>query len=79
MARKLVSLADYNKQAAEQGGARKMYNNSGWSGANNAGNAASVRKTYSGSSGGSSNSGNVLVPSPFPNSFTSPYQPFKKG
>ena len=54
MARKLVSLADYNKQAAEQGGARKMYNNSGWSGANNAGNAASVRKTYSGSSGGSS-------------------------
>ena len=54
MARKLVSLADYNKQAAEQGGARKMYNNSGWSGANNAANAASVRKTYSGSSGGSS-------------------------
>ena len=54
MARKLVSLADYNKQAAEQGGARKMYNNSGWSGANNAGNAASVRKQYSGSSGGSS-------------------------
>ena len=54
MARKLVSLADYNKQAAEQGGARKMYNNSGWSGANNAGNASSVRKTYSGSSGGSS-------------------------
>ena len=54
MARKLVSLADYNKQAAEQGGARKMYNNSGWSGANNAGNAASVRNTYSGSSGGSS-------------------------
>ena len=44
MARKLVSLADYNKQAAEQGGARKMYNNSGWSGANNAANAASVRK-----------------------------------
>ena len=31
-----------------------MYNNSGWSGANNAGNAASVRKQYSGSSGGSS-------------------------
>ena len=54
MARKLVSLADYNKQAAEQGGARKMYNNSGWSGANNAANAASVRKTYSGSRGGSS-------------------------
>ena len=54
MARKLVSLADYNKQAAEQGGARKMYNNSGWSDANNAANAASVRKTYSGSSGGSS-------------------------
>lgn len=54
MARKLVSLADYNKQAAEQGGARKMYNNSGWSVGNNAGNAASVRKTYSGSSGGSS-------------------------
>lgn len=54
MARKLVSLADYNKQAAEQGGARKMYNNSGWSGANNAANAASVRKQYSGGSGGSS-------------------------
>lgn len=54
MARKLVSLADYNKQAAEQGGARKMYNNSGWSGANNAANAASVRKQYSGSSVGSS-------------------------
>ena len=54
MARKLVSLADYNKQAAEQGGARNMYNNSGWSGANNAANAASVRKQYSGSSGGSS-------------------------
>ena len=54
MARKLVSLADYNKQAAEQGGARKMYNNSGWSGANNAGNASSVRNAYSGSSGGSS-------------------------
>ena len=54
MARKLVSLAQYEKQAAEQGGARKMYNNSGWSVGNNAGNAASVRKTYSGSSGGSS-------------------------
>lgn len=54
MARKLVSLAQYEKQAAEQGGARKMYNNSGWSTANNAGNAASVRKQYSGSSGGSS-------------------------
>ena len=54
MARKLVSLADYNKQAAEQGGARKMYNNSGWSGANNAANAASVRKQYSVGSGGSS-------------------------
>ena len=54
MARKLVSMAQYENQAAEQGGARKMYNNSGWSGANNAANAASVRKTYSGSSGGSS-------------------------
>ena len=54
MARKLVSMAQYEKQAAEQGGTRKMYNNSGWSGANNAANAASVRKTYSGSSGGSS-------------------------
>jgi len=57
MARKLVSLAQYEKQAAEQGGARKMYNNSGWSVGNNAGNAASVRKTYSGSSGGSSSGG----------------------
>lgn len=54
MARKLVSQAQYEKQAAEQGGARNMYNNSGWSVGNNAGNAASVRKTYSGSSGGSS-------------------------
>lgn len=52
MARKLVSLDAYEKQAAEQGGARKMYNNSGWSVGNNAGNAASVRKSYSGSSGG---------------------------
>ena len=37
MARKLVSLAQYEMQAAaNKGGAKEMYNNSGWSVGNNA-------------------------------------------
>ena len=51
MARKLVSLAQYEMQAAaNKGGAKEMYNNSGWSVGNNAARSTGQRAA-AGSSG----------------------------
>ena len=51
MARKLVSLAQYEMQAAaNKGGAKEMYNNSGWSVGNNAARRTGQRAA-AGSSG----------------------------
>jgi len=70
MARKLVSLAQYEMQAAaSKGGAREMYNNSGWSVGNNAAKptgqgaaaASSGRRTAGASAGTGSTAQSQLL------------------